>query len=240
MSPTPSDPTAFSCEDVLERLEAFVDGDLPATEATALRAHFEGAGPSADDGPCAACARELALARSVLEGLRGLPEESCPPALVERAFDRARREAEAQRFVSAEGSSDGDAATERHGWWLGLAAAAAVLLVLGALGLSRLLPDDPSAATVADVQAADQHADDASTLDPSTMDADELERATEEARLALAYVASIGRRSALVLRDDVVGDNIIGPSARALQRAMEPLRPERASAPAGAETGDPR
>jgi hypothetical protein len=99
-----------------------------------------------------------------------------------------------------------------------LAAAAALLVVGGILGFRALLPAVPApSATRAEV--------DADIENDGALDAQELSRATEEARWALAYVASIGKRSALTLRDEIVGRNIVGPSARALQHALDPLRP---------------
>jgi hypothetical protein len=253
MSPNPPLPERFGCEQVLDRLEAFLDGDLPAAEQALARAHVEG--PAA----CARCTRELALARSILQTMRELPAETCPPGVVDRARAHAETRGTHDRDP-ADGAppaaplglpANDDAPGPARGWWLTAAvAAAALLVVFGLLVLSSLLRDPAAPATVA--VAGDAGGPDAEPTAPdgaaiatpgsgtAGIDPAELARATVEARLALAYVASVGRRSALLLRDDVVGDNIIGPSARALQRAMEPLRPRAPATPPGADPGDQR
>lgn len=63
------------CEEALELLEPFVDGDLPPGEAERLRAHLEG---------CASCAAELDLAGAVRRELRSLPLHDCPPEILEK------------------------------------------------------------------------------------------------------------------------------------------------------------
>ena len=57
------------CADVLDRLEAFIDGDLDRAEAIAVEAHLAG---------CAACHTEHRLAEEVLTELRALPEFEVP------------------------------------------------------------------------------------------------------------------------------------------------------------------
>ncbi|MEZ5332576.1 MAG: anti-sigma factor [Thermoanaerobaculia bacterium] len=69
------------CRDVDERIESWLDGELPPEEARRLTAHLEG---------CAACARAAAWARTVREGLRGLPSHDAPPAVVARIKAAAR------------------------------------------------------------------------------------------------------------------------------------------------------
>lgn len=66
---------ALRCEEALELLESFLDGDLPPGEAERLRAHLEG---------CASCAAELDLAGAVQRELRSLPLHDCPPEILEK------------------------------------------------------------------------------------------------------------------------------------------------------------
>lgn len=66
---------ALRCEEALELLEPFLDGDLPPGEAERLRAHLEG---------CASCAAELDLAGAVQRELRSLPLHDCPPEILEK------------------------------------------------------------------------------------------------------------------------------------------------------------
>src|SRR4030095_5011266 len=52
------------CDEALEILEAYLDGDLPAAEASRVREHLE---------RCPACAAELELAGRIQRELRSLP-----------------------------------------------------------------------------------------------------------------------------------------------------------------------
>lgn len=73
----------ISCEDALDFLEPYLDGDLPPQEADRLREHL---------GSCAACAAELALAGRIQSELRSLPQLDCPPEVIERVVRRGRGE----------------------------------------------------------------------------------------------------------------------------------------------------
>ncbi len=66
----------LTCCDVLDQLEAHLDGELAPTRLAAMTRHLR---------ICAACADELAWARQVRGGLRGLPRLTCPPGLLETA-----------------------------------------------------------------------------------------------------------------------------------------------------------
>ena len=57
------------------RIQDFLDGELPAAEARAFRAHLEG---------CAGCAAEMASFRRVFAALAGQPFDMVAPALSER------------------------------------------------------------------------------------------------------------------------------------------------------------
>src|SRR3954449_2802373 len=71
------------CDEALDLLEPFLDGDLSPAESARLQAHLSG---------CAACAAELALARRVQAGLRALPQPDCPPELLARVLAAGRGE----------------------------------------------------------------------------------------------------------------------------------------------------
>jgi anti-sigma factor (TIGR02949 family) len=71
------------CDEALEILEAYLDGDLPSAEASRVREHLE---------RCPACAAELELAGRIQRELRSLPELDCPPELVERIHEAGRGE----------------------------------------------------------------------------------------------------------------------------------------------------
>ncbi len=73
----------LTCDEALDLLEPFLDGDLTPEESARLQAHLEG---------CAACAAELALAGRVQAGLRALPQPDCPPELLARVVAAGRGE----------------------------------------------------------------------------------------------------------------------------------------------------
>lgn len=98
------------CDDVRERLEALVDGELGSAERSAAEAHC---------ASCAVCCRELARARALRSALRELPELDPPADLLGRVREAAAAEALLRR--------------RRRRAWPALAAAAVVLLAAGAV-----------------------------------------------------------------------------------------------------------
>jgi anti-sigma factor RsiW len=84
--------------------------------------------------------------------------------------------------------------------WIRLAAAAALLAAVGS-GLFFLLQPSRQAAQTAEV-----------------------ERATYEARLALAYIGEASRKAGLSVRKEVFEERVVAPTARSLSR-MLPLAP---------------
>jgi anti-sigma factor (TIGR02949 family) len=71
------------CEEALELLEPYLDGDLSPAGASRLRAHLE---------RCPSCAAELDLAAKIQRELRALPELDCPPEVLERVLRAGRGE----------------------------------------------------------------------------------------------------------------------------------------------------
>ncbi|MFY9823289.1 MAG: zf-HC2 domain-containing protein, partial [Thermoanaerobaculia bacterium] len=65
----------FTCDNALDLLEPYVDGDLEPAVAERLRSHL---------ASCPSCAAELALAERIQRELRALPQLDCPPEIVER------------------------------------------------------------------------------------------------------------------------------------------------------------
>jgi len=63
------------CEEALELLEPYLDGDLSPAGSSGLRDHLE---------RCSSCAAELELAAKIQRELRSLPQLDCPPEVVER------------------------------------------------------------------------------------------------------------------------------------------------------------
>ena len=68
------------CADVLERLDAWIDGDLDDAEAAAVKAHVD---------QCESCQAEQQLAETVVAELRALPEFDVP----ERVLQTVRKKA---------------------------------------------------------------------------------------------------------------------------------------------------
>ena len=127
-----------------DRLEAFLDGELPEAE----RAVLDGA-LRADP----AWQAELALARRIRTDLRALPTPACPPAVTEAVLRHARRRSPAawlERIAEA---------ARRHVaglWQPSLAMAVLVAVVVAAAFLGRPAPPAPNIASAEVEQALDE------------------------------------------------------------------------------------
>lgn len=71
----------MTCDEALDWIEPFVDGDLESEEADRLRSHL---------AACQACAGELALAERIQKELRALPQPDCPPEILEKVVRTGR------------------------------------------------------------------------------------------------------------------------------------------------------
>jgi hypothetical protein len=195
-----------TCSEVLEWIEPYLDGDLEGLLAQRVRWHLEGRPePRGADPGCAACRRELRRAERVRYELGRLADERCPDSVTAKVMEAARRH-DAPPAGSRAGSRT--LAFPAPPRWLqagALAAAAATLLWLGVQAMQT--PEPEATAVHADLSLAEY-----SPL--------ELARAERELRLALGYVAAVGRRSGVALRDDVLVDDVLAPSAEALERAF--------------------
>lgn len=147
------------CEEVLDVLEPWLDGDLPPAEEARVRVHLDS---------CPSCAAELALARAIQGELRSLPLPDCPPEVLEKV--RRARGGEVLPFNRPE---------RRNARPLRAALAAAMLAA--AVGTSVFFFSPP--------------------FRNQEPDPEEVARATEEARYALAYIGQVSRRAGLTLRD---------------------------------------
>lgn len=76
-------PHDLPCEEALDLLEPYMDGDLPPGEMDRVRRHLDG---------CPTCAAELALAARIQRELRALPQPDCPPEVIERVRRAGRGE----------------------------------------------------------------------------------------------------------------------------------------------------
>jgi anti-sigma factor RsiW len=173
-----------NCEVVLDQLEAWIDDDLEASAAIALKRHLE---------TCAGCRGEAALARTIRNELREMPRLDTPSAVLERVHS----EVNSERSVAA--SSRWGSFRTPPVWLAAAAVFAAVALA------PRFFA--PGAEEVAAVETAAE-----------PIDAAAVERATEEARVALAYVSQVSRRTALEIRDDLILGRVVFPTAESLSR----------------------
>lgn len=77
---------ANNCDWFDERLEPWLDGELPADQAEALERHVD---------ECRRCLQQYRLARRIQTGLQGLEQPSCPDSVIgilaERTRPRRRR-----------------------------------------------------------------------------------------------------------------------------------------------------
>jgi anti-sigma factor RsiW len=75
-------PDLHSCADVLERLEAWIDGDLDDGAAAAVKAHVD---------RCESCQAEQELAETVVAELRALPEFDVPERVLQAVREKIRQ-----------------------------------------------------------------------------------------------------------------------------------------------------
>jgi hypothetical protein len=169
---TAGSPSPYS----LERLSAFLDGDLPGAELQLVRAHVEA---------CAVCAGRLAELRALAGAARGLDAPEPPPTLwsaIEGELDRSRRPWLTWAFWRPFGA----------GALAGAGVVAAVLFALGAR------PGAPAAPAPAPVVAVFPDAPDARrAVDPLLAEAE-----AEFARAAAVYERSIEKLRGLLAREE--------------------------------------
>ncbi|MEE8526844.1 MAG: zf-HC2 domain-containing protein [Thermoanaerobaculia bacterium] len=103
-------PRPLDCQQILERLEAYVDGDFDGVSAAAVAAHLK---------TCPGCAAEHSLASDIRLELRTLPAFDTPPAMLREVF----RQVGGERFRPP--------ARVRRPAWAALAAAALAAVMIG-------------------------------------------------------------------------------------------------------------
>ena len=108
----------MNCDEMRARLDAYIDGELTMDEMRAVEAHAAG---------CEACGRELTAAKFVRDALGELGDEVAVPLPAHVGWQRAVR-AEAKR------------GSNRRRMRAVYAAAAALVLVIGAFTILRSMP----------------------------------------------------------------------------------------------------
>ena len=164
----------------LERLSAFLDGDLPAGDLASVRQHLEA---------CAACARRADELSAVARAVRALDAPEPPPTLwpviagvLAREDDGPRaRPGWADRWLSPRPFGIGMVA--------GVAAATAIVVLLGAGARRGAPPADAPAVAREPAPAAPQ--------DPLLAEAEQ-----EFARAAAVYERSIEKLRGLLAREE--------------------------------------
>jgi anti-sigma factor (TIGR02949 family) len=181
------------CDWVLDRLEAYLDGDLSTDELAPIESHLT---------ICGNCTRELGLARQVQSMLHALPEHRCPDAVVEAA---------ARRINGLPAPATVPLTERLSGWWHQfmhpIAAAAAMLLVV--------------AMTVFIGQ--EHHYNSTASLSPEDtleLSAEDIALAEAEIKWTLAYLGDVGRRSGRAVRDEAIINHVVKPVGRALDTAF--------------------
>lgn len=169
----------FTCAEVQDRLDAWIDGDLDPAEAGVLEAHVE---------RCPECDGERRLAEEIRETLRGLPELDLP----DRVMEVVRDETAPTIGERARGLLDAIFARPVPAV---AAVAAIVLFVFVAVPLRQ-------------------------SETPPRYTAEEVERAAEEAKLALTYVGAIARYAERQARHKVLSDDAVSGTLREISRSI--------------------
>lgn len=197
-------PGSSACERARDRIDPYLEDELSRREAGEVEAHL---------AECPDCRSELAAARRLREAMReGLPMLACPPEVTARVLAVARAEAEAAERTS--GGPGKESVPRRWLVWLGegwlrpaLAAAAVLALLVAAPVLYQALaPAPPGEAPAV-----------AGTEGEPAYSAEEIARAEEEARLILAYVASVGRDAGRTVQEEVFTEGIGRPARRMIE-----------------------
>lgn len=164
-----------------DRIEAYLDGDLPADERDAFEQHLYHAG---DEGDWEA---DLLFARQIREGLHTLPEPICPPQVTNAVLDYAQRHA---------GPSWLD---QFHAWmaaqWTALWQPAFAMAMLVVLVVSASLIGRPSQPEIQTTGVQDA----------------EVQRARAEVEWTLAYLSDLGRQTGQTVRRDVIKERVVEP-----------------------------
>ena len=203
---SPSSPAVPSDRDPFDLLEAYVDGELNGEDRRFVEQSL---------ATTPGLAAELALARRVQSGLRTMPKQRCPEAVSRRVLNQIASETREASSITDEPKRPPRSAVSTLGGWVTdwraafaafgqrparLAAGLALIAIAWIshhtlVGLSGMSPSTP-ALTVADSHGLNAERD----IIPSPSDglvdtpsAQEVARAEQEVKLALAYLGKLGR-----------------------------------------------
>lgn len=210
---------------VNDRLEAYVDGDLPAEERRRIE---ELAG--SDE----ATARRLRLALDVKAGLRSIWTPACPPEVTAAVLAEARESGTKASRVSADRASVQHASSaERVAQRRRAGAAARDRGAAQRAGTRRLWTNvvGPSLAfalfalLVTASALIGRHStpavvDGAAEIAAAEMTAAEVDQALQDVRWTLAFVSKVGRRTGQAIRQEVLEERVTHPVQRAVGEAF--------------------
>jgi anti-sigma factor (TIGR02949 family) len=194
MTPSEFENKDIKCEWVLDKIDAFLDGDLTEDEASRTRAHLK---------QCSACSSELELAAVTRSAIRDLPAQHCPDAVTAAVMERIANEPVSKRPAL-------------H-WWntlLGwrplrpVAVAAALVLVVSMSVFIGQKQESP----------APQFVNGNDTLEFSP---EEVALAEAELKWTIAYISNVGRRAGLRVRDKAIYPHVVVPVKQALRGSLD-------------------
>ncbi len=192
MTPYEFEKKANKCEWALDRLDAYLDGDLSAEESSSMQIHLE---------KCAACSGELELAEATQTAIRNLPEQQCPDAVTAAVMEHIASEASPGRPVLS--------------WWNALlrwrplrpaAIAAALVLVVS---MSILIDHRREPAVPPLVEGND-------TLEYTP---EQIALAEAEVKWTFAYINQTFHRAGVTVRDKAIYPHVVVPVKQAIETA---------------------
>jgi len=191
-----------------DRVEAYVDGDLPADE----QARFEGILAEQPHWQV-----QVSHAQRIRDALHRMPQPTCPPQVTDAVMSRARRPTNGQ-------------ATSTERWWnwiwreldiemqTGWKPALAFATLLLIIVTSSLLTDPQSTAGLLDQPTVSQQ-----------YSTTEIQRAESQAKWAIAYIAQVGQTTGSTMERAVFEENMAAPIRRALRPLSDPDGPTQPS-----------
>ncbi|MBI4720190.1 MAG: zf-HC2 domain-containing protein [Chitinivibrionia bacterium] len=187
------------CDQALERIEAYIDGELPPEDRNAFELHV---------GSCARCREELSYAEALAHELRALPPHRCPDHVIEEAASRA------EAYAGGAGSTASGRLRARIGsylrpWPKPVLASALIVIVAAVLIVQKheRLPI---------VGVPEQPAE----FSPSGK---ELQTARTDVALAFAYVRKYSARPIENAVREHIGDRVMRTVGESILRPIVPF-----------------
>ncbi len=176
------------CAWVSEKIDPYLDGELSAEESRVFGRHIDA---------CIDCRKELTLAQTVLNELRGLPAQSCPDRVTGSLYADVQTgpELAAHQTVPVR---------HRLGTWFlrpALAGALAVIVFTTMFLVGRI------------ERGTDE------------VTPDEVARATAEVQWTLAYVGNVSRWTGRTFQQKVLEERVVTPMRRAVYSALNAYNP---------------